>query len=163
MLSGSPPCSPQTPSPTSPTASRARATAIRISSADALDVQGLERAAIDEAALQVLGHEPALHVIAGEAGGGLREVVGPEAEEVGVSGEPAGGEAGPRQLDHRPHPISSGRSRFAAPTRPPLRLSTQGGKLALVCDQRQHHLDLRRLSRLATASPASMIAPTCIS
>ena len=41
-----------------------------------------------------------LDVVAAEAPGGLGQVVGAEREEVGDLGDLAGGQRGPRQLDH---------------------------------------------------------------
>ena len=70
--------------------------------ADAGPVDRLERAAVHDLLLDVLGQEAALHVVAREAERGLREVVRAEREEVGLLGDPVGHEAGPRQLDHRP-------------------------------------------------------------
>src|SRR6185437_10240303 len=69
---------------------------------DALPVQRLERADPEDALLQVVREERRLYVIAGEAPGGLGQVVGAEGEELGGLGDLVGGERGPRQLDHRP-------------------------------------------------------------
>ena len=51
--------------------------------------------------LEVEAEEAALSVVAREAERGLRQVVRPEREEVGVVREVAGAKRGARQLDHR--------------------------------------------------------------
>ena len=55
----------------------------------------------EDAHLQVGGEERGLDVVAGEAPGGLGQVVGAEGEELGGLGDLAGGQRRPRQLDHR--------------------------------------------------------------
>ena len=69
--------------------------------ADAVGVDGLERVALQQALLQVGRHHPALDVVAGEPERHLGEVVGAEAEEVGLLGDLVGTDRGPRRLDHR--------------------------------------------------------------
>ena len=67
----------------------------------AVGVDDLEGIVLEEALLQVGRHHPALDVVAAEAEGHLREVVGPEGEEVGHLGDLAGAQRGARCLDHR--------------------------------------------------------------
>src|SRR6266702_7705688 len=70
-------------------------------SADAVPVEGLERGDAEDATVQVRGEERRLDVVAGEAPGRLREVVGAEGEELGCLGDLSGGQRGARQFDHR--------------------------------------------------------------
>src|SRR5687768_16634007 len=63
-------------------------------------VQHLEGVFIEDATLQIGGQEATLSIVAGEAAGGLGEVVGAEGEEACVFRDPAGGSACPRQLYH---------------------------------------------------------------
>src|SRR5439155_16769644 len=69
--------------------------------ADPGPIQRLERAAVDDAPLEVTVQEPPLHVVAREPERGLRQVVRPEREEVGDARDAVGDEAGSRELDHR--------------------------------------------------------------
>ena len=63
-------------------------------------VELLEGVALEKIGAQVVGEELAFGVVAGEAQGHLGEVVGAEAEEVGLTGDLVGGQGGPRHLDH---------------------------------------------------------------
>ena len=99
--SGSPPCSPQTPSLRCCLRLAAQPRAHPHQLADAGRVDRLERRAVDDLALEVGGEELRLDVVAREAERRLREVVRAEREEVGVVGDLVGQEARARQLDHR--------------------------------------------------------------
>src|SRR4051812_25880941 len=66
-----------------------------------VDVDRLERRDPEDPLLQVRREEGGLDVVAGEAPGGLGEVVGAEGEEVGGLGDLPGRDGGPGQLDHR--------------------------------------------------------------
>ena len=61
----------------------------------------LERVVRQQLVLEVLGHEPALDVVAAETERHLRQVVGAEREELGDLGDLVGDERGARRLDHR--------------------------------------------------------------
>src|SRR3954464_8316624 len=98
--SGSPPCSPQIPSFRSALASRPAPRGEPYQPAHARLVDRLERAAVDELLLHVLGQELRLDVVAREAQRRLRQVVRPEREEVGDTGDAIRHEARPWQLDH---------------------------------------------------------------
>mmetsp|Transcript_17127 Transcript_17127/g.40884 ORF Transcript_17127/g.40884 Transcript_17127/m.40884 type:complete len:872 (+) Transcript_17127:77-2692(+) len=69
----------------------------------ALPVKLLKRAARQDAALDVRRQELGLRVVAREAKGHLRQVVGPEAEELSLLRQLVRLERRPRHLDHRPH------------------------------------------------------------
>ena len=99
---GSPPCSPQTPtlSPGSGGPAPLRPEAHQLP--DAVEVDHLEGVARQQAELQVGVHHAALDVVTGEAEGHLRQVVGPEGEEVRHLGDLGGAQRGPGRLDHRP-------------------------------------------------------------
>ena len=73
--------------------------------ADAGLVERLERAHVDDASVEVCPDEAALDVIAREADRRLRQVVGSEADEVGVSADQPRDQARPRELEHRADPI----------------------------------------------------------
>ena len=62
-------------------------------------VEHLERIVLDDAVLEVVGQEAA-GVVAGQAPGGLGEVVGAEGEELRLARDLVGGERRARQLDH---------------------------------------------------------------
>ena len=79
---------------------RPRSTPSRTSSPDPVGVDHLERVVLQQALLQVGRHHPALDIVAAEAEGHLGQVVGPEGEEVGLLGDLAGAQGGPRRLDH---------------------------------------------------------------
>jgi hypothetical protein len=68
--------------------------------ADAVDVERDERIVLEDAGAPV-GAEEAAGVVAADAEGGLRQVVGAEREELGALGDLARPERGARQLDHR--------------------------------------------------------------
>ena len=63
-------------------------------------IDGCERVVGKKLLRKVLGHELRLNVIAAEAERRLSEVVGAEAEEVGLGGDFVGGNSSARQLDH---------------------------------------------------------------
>ena len=83
---GSPPCSPQMPSFSSGFALRPSFAATPHEHADAFRVERRERVLLDEAGLLV-GADEARGVVARDAEGGLRQVVGAEGEEVGALGD----------------------------------------------------------------------------
>ena len=64
-------------------------------------IQLLERIGRKQAPGEVLTHDPLLDVITAEPEHHLRQVVGPEREEVRVAGYLTGQQGGPRRLDHR--------------------------------------------------------------
>ena len=68
--------------------------------ADTVLVDGLERVALQQTLLEIRGHHPTLDVVAAEAERHLREVVGAEAEEVGLLGDLVGAQRGARCFDH---------------------------------------------------------------
>ena len=80
---------------------------------DARDVDRLERAAVDDALLDVAAKELGLDVVAGEPERRLRQVVGSEAEEIGVRCDPVGDHARPGQLHHRADGVGEPRERQA--------------------------------------------------
>ena len=95
--------------------------------ADANRVDGLERAERNDATLDVARQEATLGVVAREPERGLGEVVGAEAEEVGVPGDRAGAQACPPaarsscrsggKRRRAPRRSSAPRRRAAAPAR----------------------------------------------
>ena len=98
-LSGSPPCSPQMPTFRCWPCFALRLVAALLDAdldqlADAVDVDRLERIDRQDLFLQVRRHE-ALDVVAAEAERHLRQVVGAEAEELGLLGDLVGGRARP--------------------------------------------------------------------
>ena len=66
-------------------------------------VDGLEGIVLQDLLVHVQRDELGLGIIAGEAEGGLGEVVGAKAEEVCVMGDLVSDHAGARQLEHRAH------------------------------------------------------------
>src|SRR6187401_948506 len=62
--------------------------------ADPVAVDGLERGGVQDALFEVGGQERGLRVVAGQAPGGLGQVVGAEGEEPRRFGDAAGGEGG---------------------------------------------------------------------
>ena len=68
---------------------------------DATLIDGLERVAFEQALLEICRHHAALHIVAAETERHLREVVGSEAEEVGLLGDLVGTNGCPRCFDHR--------------------------------------------------------------
>ena len=71
--------------------------------ADAVDIEADEGIARD--ALVDIGRQEAPRVVAAHAQRGLRQIVGPEAEELADLGDLARHERGARQFDHRPDEI----------------------------------------------------------
>jgi len=110
--------------------------------AHALDVEHLERVALEDALLEVVGEELPLRVVAGEAEGRLGEVVRPEREEVRQLCDLVGAHAGPRQFDHRPDQMLGGRL-LQGDT---LGQVAQPAELLSEPDERVHDLDERRLA-----------------
>ena len=105
-------------------AARPRSTAIRIRAPTPVDVEHLERVALDHAVLEVAREELALGVVAREAERRLGEVVRAEGEEVGVLGDLV------RRACTRAAARSSSRrcARARAPPRPrPARSARAGG------------------------------------
>ena len=106
-----------------------------------------ERVLLEHLGAQVLGEEAVLGIVAADAQGGLGEVVGAEAEEVGHLGDPVGDEGGTRQLDH-------GADLDVDPTSGAVELLGQavlddlalGGKLHRGEDQRNHDVQVHRLA-----------------
>jgi hypothetical protein len=111
--------------------------------ADPGRVERLERRAVDDLELDVTGEDAALDVVAREPEGGLGQVVRAEREEVRVRRDEVGLEARPRQLDHRPDE-EVGAALEAEARGDPDREVAHELELALVGDERDHDLDLRR-------------------
>ena len=86
-LSGSPPCSPQTPILRPGVAARPSSTEMRTSRPMPAAVDRLERADAEDAEVEVAREERRLDVVAAEAVAHLRQVVGAEGEEVGRLGD----------------------------------------------------------------------------
>ena len=99
--SGSPPCSPHTPTLRSGRVARPRATPRRTSSPTPSASTVSNGLAGQQPQLEVGRHHPALDVVAAEAEGHLGQVVGAEGEEVGHLGDLAGPQGRPGRLDHR--------------------------------------------------------------
>ena len=59
---------------------------------------------LEDAGLQIR-REEVVDVVARDAERGLRQIVGAEAEELGLLGDLVGGQGGARQLDHRAHHV----------------------------------------------------------
>ena len=101
-LSGSPPCSPQTPIFRPGRASRPSSTAMRTSRPTPATVDRLEGADAEDAEVEVAREERGLDVVAAEAAAHLRQVVGAEGEEVGGLGDLRRAVRAARgHLDHR--------------------------------------------------------------
>ena len=152
----------RTPRPAGPVAwPGPRATASEIEHADARRVDGLERRDVEDPESEVAGEEAALDVVAGEAPGHLGQVVRAEGEEVDAwRGDLAGGERGPRHLDHGAE--RDGR-RVRDRGEHALELGPHGLQLVDGGDQRHH--DLRpRVEPFAAraAAAASATARTCM-
>src|SRR5271157_314712 len=75
-------------------------------------VDRIEWALLEDAELQVLRDELGFDVVPAEAEGGLREIVGPKGEEIGMSCDLPGGQGGPRGFDHRSHLVRDLRTRL---------------------------------------------------
>ena len=111
--------------------------------ADALAVDRLERRAGNDVLVDIAHDDRSLDVVAREPEGGLGEVVGTEREEVGVLGEGAGHDARARQFDHRADGVI-GALAHALLLRDPHDQFAYQRELAVVVDQRDHHLGVRR-------------------
>src|SRR5579884_1173302 len=107
-------------------------------------VERLERVARQDLLLDVRTQELGLGIVAREAEDGLREVVGPEAEELRQSSDLVSHERGPRDLDHR--------AELVVDLRPRARLYLLGGslqhgvhaaQLLEITDERDHDLGVR--------------------
>ena len=119
-------------------------------------VERLERRAVEDLHVDVAAKDPTLDVVAAEPERGLGQVVGAEREEVGVARDLIGDQAGARQLDHRA-------DRCVLDARlggDPLDQLAHQRELALVGDQRHHHLDARSPGTRAAAANSAL---TCIS
>jgi len=104
-------------------------------------VQGGERVLLEDALLEVLGEEAGLGVVAGDAEGGLGEVVGAEGEELRVLGQAVRHQRGAGDLHHGAELVAHG----AALLRHHLgRFLLQDGPFELqlrrVHGERDHHL-----------------------
>jgi hypothetical protein len=111
-------------------------------------IQADERVLLEDAGA-LIGHEEAAGVVTADAVGRLRQVVGAEAEELGMLGDVVGAQGGARQLDHRAHEVrclESGRLRHLAGDAVDQLL--QDGELARPGDERDHHFRLGRLAGL---------------
>ena len=97
---GSPPCSPQMPSLMSGPRRAAALGGDAHHLADPVGVERHERVVLENAGL-LIGADEARRVVARDAVGGLRQIVGAEAEELGALGDLAGEQRGARQFDHR--------------------------------------------------------------
>ncbi len=67
-------------------------------------VEGGEGVLFEDAELEIRGQE-VVDVVARDAEGGLREIVGAEREELGLFGDLIGSQSGARQLDHGAHHV----------------------------------------------------------
>ncbi len=72
--------------------------------ADAIDIDRLERILRDDVRLQVMADEAAI-IVTAHAQGGLRQVVGAEAEELRLLRDLVGHHAGARQFNHGAHQV----------------------------------------------------------
>src|SRR5215217_1968832 len=108
-------------------------------------IESLEGVVLQQAALQVLGEELLLGVVAAYAADHLRQVVGAEGEEIGGARYLACHRARPRQLNHRPdgQAFSGELHLDQVPHLPQLRREA---------DERYHYLDVR----LAPALPEGL-------
>ncbi len=96
-----------------------------------------------------LQQEFALGVVAADAEGGLRQVVGAEAEEVGDGGDLVGGQSGARQLDHRAELVLDGRARLGGDLLcHRFELAAHLLQFVDMPDQRDHDLGLQFLALL---------------
>src|SRR5262249_8294111 len=112
-------------------------------SADACDVERLERVGFEHTRLFFVDvvRQEAARVIAAEAHGGLREVVGAEGEEFGAFRDLAGQQGGARQLDHGPHEIVELRARLLDDfVRNATRSVFEDGEFFFVQSERMHDL-----------------------
>ena len=108
--------------------------------ADALLVEHLERVALEDPVLEVVGEELALGVVAREAERRLGEVVRAERAEVRHLGDLVGADARARQLDHRAAEVLD-RGLLGGD---PLGQLAQARQLLAEADERVHDLDERR-------------------
>ena len=109
-------------------------------------VEGLEGVVRQDLVLDVLEKEPALGVVAAVAERHLGQVVGAEAEELGVLGDLVRDPAGPRDLDHRAELVVD-LDAALGDDRGGLRLQKRlsGDELVHVPDERDHDLRPRVL------------------
>ena len=98
--SGSPPCSPQMPSLMVGAGLAALGRGHLHQLPDARLIEGGEGVLLEDARLHV-GREELVDVVSADAEGGLGEVVGSEAEELGLFGDLIRGQSRARQFDHR--------------------------------------------------------------
>jgi hypothetical protein len=70
-------------------------------------VQRGEGILLEDAVLEI-GRQEVVDVVAGDAESGLGQIVGAEAEELGIFGNLVGSEGGARQLDHGAHDVIDG-------------------------------------------------------
>ena len=133
--------------------------------ADAVGVDRLERVALQQPLLEVGRHHPALDVVAAEPERHLRQVVGAEAEEVGLLGDLVGADRGARRLDHRADRdvgLLLQRS-WWPPSISSCDPAAGQGQLLAGDRERDHDLDDRVLAlRRAASAAASSSARTCI-
>ena len=116
---------------------------------DAGLVDRLERVVGEQALLQVRNEEARLGVVATHAEGGLGEVVRAEGKELGVDRDLAGGECGPRQLDHRAEEVRHVDAGLLHDfLGDPFEEAAQALQLALETDQWDHHLRVYRRALL---------------
>ena len=110
--------------------------------AHAFDVQRLERVVRQDAAVAI-GAQEGAGVIAGNAEGGLRQVVGAEGEELRGGGDLGSPERGARQLDHRAGAVGERPARlFRHHRRRPVDHRPDAFELGAGRDQRHHDLGL---------------------
>src|SRR5579862_412552 len=109
--------------------------------AHAFLVDGDERVALDDS-LPLIGAEKSAGIVARQAEGGLGQVVGAEAEELGRLGDLVGDQRRPRQLDHRADEIALVPDLAGDAVDQRL----QHLELLLDGDQRDHDLGLDRLA-----------------
>ena len=129
--------------------------------ADAFPVERRKRVVREHAVLEVAREELALGVVAREPERSLRQVVGAEGEEVGVTGDLVGSDTGARKLDHRPDRYGRSQpSSDATLTVSSRRRRSSSAKATSGC-----MISTRgaRPVRSRTATAARTIARTCVS
>src|SRR5262249_34288522 len=111
--------------------------------ADTVHVERLEGVVLEDAVLEIEGQELALRVVAREAERRLRQIVGPEREEIRVVCDLVRSDAGPRELDHRAAEVLDlGRLLLGDLHRQ----LAQPAQLLVEGDEGMHDLDQRRLA-----------------